>query len=46
MAERITISIKIDPEIWKDVQHRCIDEGKEYSAYVEEAIKKALEKKK
>ena len=46
MAERITISIKIDPNVWKEVQHRCIDEGKEYSEYVEEAVKEALKKKK
>lgn len=46
MAERITISVKIDPEIWKDVQHRCIDDGKEYSVYVEESLKEALKKKK
>lgn len=46
MAERITISVKIDPEIWKEVQHRCIDEEKEYSEYVEEALKEALKKKK
>ncbi|MFH0832070.1 MAG: hypothetical protein V1886_04375 [archaeon] len=46
MAERITISVKIDPELWKEVQHRCIDEEKEYSLYVEEALKEALKKKK
>jgi len=44
--ERTTISIKIDPAIWKEVQHRCIDENKEYSTYVEDALKEALKKKK
>ncbi len=44
--ERIAVTIKIDPNLWKEVQHRCIDENKEYSQYVEDALKKALEKKK
>lgn len=44
--DRITVSIKIDPDLWKDVQHRCIDENKEYSEYVEEALKEALKKRK
>ena len=43
--ERITISIKISPDIWKEVQHKCIDENKEYSEYVEEALKEKLKKK-
>jgi len=46
MVERITISIKLNPELWKEVQHRCIDENIEYSQYVEEALKEALKKKK
>ena len=46
MAERITISVKLDPELWKEVQHRCIDESIEYSQYVENALKEALKKKK
>jgi len=46
MAERITISVKIDPELWKEVQHKCIDEGIEYSQYVENALKEALKNKK
>ena len=46
MAERITISVKIEPELWKGVQHRCIDENIEYSQYVENALKEALKKKK
>ena len=46
MAERVTISVKIDPELWKEVQHKCIDENKEYSQYVEDALKEALGKKK
>ena len=46
MAERITISVKIDPDLWKEVQHKCIDENIEYSQYVENALKEALGKKK
>lgn len=42
MSERVTVSVKIDPDLWKDVQHRCIDENKEYSQYVEDALKEAL----
>lgn len=44
--EKTTISIKIDPELWKEVQHRCIDEHLQYSEYVERALKQALKKKK
>jgi hypothetical protein len=43
--ERITISLKIDPSIWDDVRHRSIDEKKEYSEYVEIALKEALKKR-
>lgn len=46
MAERITISVKIEPELWKEVQHRCIDDNIEYSQYVENALKESLKKKK
>ena len=44
--ERIAVTIKLDPELWKEVQHRCIDENAEYSSYVEGALKEALKKKK
>lgn len=46
MTEKETISIKLDPELWTEVKHRCIDEKKQYSEYVEEALKEALKKKK
>jgi metal-responsive CopG/Arc/MetJ family transcriptional regulator len=46
MAEKETISVKLSPNLWKEVQHRCIDENKQYSKFVEEALKKALKKKK
>ena len=44
--DRIAVTIKIDGDLWKEVQHRCIDENSEYSSYVEEALKEALKKKK
>lgn len=44
--ERIAVTIKIDGDLWKEVQHRCIDESIEYSQYVENALKEALKKKK
>jgi len=44
--EKETISVKLDPALWKEVQHRCIDENKQYSEFVEEALREALKKKK
>ena len=44
--QRKTISLKIDPELWKKVQHRCIDTEQDYSDFVEGALREALEKKK
>ena len=43
--ERETISLKIDPEIWKEAKHHCLDDDITYSEYVEELIKKDLKKK-
>ena len=45
MGRNLTISLKVNPEFWKRVQHRCIDEGKSYSEFVEEVLKEKLEKK-
>ncbi len=44
--KRIAVTIKINPDLWKEVQHRCIDENAEYSTYVENALKETLVKKK
>ncbi len=44
--QRVTKSIKIDPSLWKEVQHRCIDDGIDYSDFVENALKEALKNKK
>lgn len=43
--ERETISLKIDPELWKKAKHHCLDKEISYSEYVESLIKKDLEKK-
>jgi len=43
--KKVTVSVKMNPDIWKEVQHRCIDDDKEYSVFVEEALKEALKKK-
>ena len=43
--EKTTISIKLDPKLWKEVQHRSIDDNLQYSEFVERALKEALQKK-
>jgi len=40
-----TISLKIDPELWKEAQKKCIDKELQYSDYVESLIKKDLKNK-
>ncbi|MDP3026681.1 MAG: hypothetical protein Q8N63_03160 [Nanoarchaeota archaeon] len=42
---RITKSIKIDPELWKDMQHYCIDHDIDYSSFIESLIKEKLKNK-
>lgn len=44
--QRITIGLKIDPALWKEVKHRCIDKELDYSTFVENALREALKKKK
>ena len=39
MTERVTTSIKIDPELWKQAKHAAIDRGIDVSDLVEEAIR-------
>jgi len=39
---RKTTSLKINPEIWKEVKKHCIDIEKEISEYLESIIKKDL----
>ena len=42
--ERKTTSIKIEPEIWKEVKKHCIDKDIDISDYMEILIKKSLKK--
>ncbi|MFA4960828.1 MAG: hypothetical protein WC548_04150 [Candidatus Pacearchaeota archaeon] len=37
-----TISLKIDPTIWKEAKKHCIDKSLKYSDYVESLIRKDL----
>jgi hypothetical protein len=41
---RKTTSIKIEESVWKEAKKHCIDKDKELSTYIEELIKKDLEK--
>jgi hypothetical protein len=43
--KRVTITLKINPEIWKEIQHKCVDESISYSDYVEKSLKKSLKEK-
>ena len=43
--ERVTTSIKIDPQLWKEVKKYCIDKGINLSEYLEGLIKKDLKQK-
>lgn len=43
--ERQTVSLKLDPELWKEAKKKCIDKNTSYSEYVEALIKKDLSKK-
>ena len=42
--ERKTTSIKIDPELWKEVKKYCIDKEIDISEYLEGIIKKDIKK--
>ncbi|MGV8152542.1 MAG: hypothetical protein ACP5OG_05665 [Candidatus Nanoarchaeia archaeon] len=42
MGTRVTKSLKIDPEIWKEMKKHCVDLEKEMSEYIEDLIKKDL----
>lgn len=43
MAERKTTSLKIDPELWKEVKKHCIDKEIDVSDYVENLIKRDMQ---
>ena len=44
-GKKETISLKINPTIWKEAKKHCIDKSLKYSDYVEDLIKKDLKKK-
>ena len=44
--KRVTKSIKIDPELWKEMQHHCIDKEIDYSSFIENLIREKFHKKK
>ena len=39
---RKTTSIKIDPQLWKDVKKHCIDKDIDISEYIENLVRKDL----
>ena len=43
--ERVTKSLKIDPELWKEVKIHSAKNDIEISKYIEEAVKEKLKKK-
>jgi hypothetical protein len=43
MEKKVT-SIKIDPDLWKKVKKKCIDDDIDISGYIEELIKNDLKK--
>jgi len=44
-SKKETISLKINPELWTEAKHKCLDKKMKYSEYVEGLIKKDLGKK-
>jgi hypothetical protein len=44
--ERKTTSLKIDPELWKEVKKHCIDEDANISEYLEGLLKASLKESK
>lgn len=43
--ERKTTSLKIEPQLWKDVKKHCIDKEMDISDYLEQLIRKDLKSK-
>jgi post-segregation antitoxin (ccd killing protein) len=44
-VKRVTTSIKIDPELWKDAKIEAIKHDMDLSDFVESALKKELKKR-
>jgi len=45
MIVRKTTSIKVNPELWKEVKKFCIDKNIDISDFLEDLIKRELKKK-
>lgn len=46
MNEKKTTSIKVDPDLWKEVKKYCIDKGIDVSDFLEDMIRKEINKNK
>jgi macrodomain Ter protein organizer (MatP/YcbG family) len=44
MAERKTTSIKVNPQLWKELKKQAIDEDKDLSDILEEMIRERVKK--
>jgi hypothetical protein len=42
---RATKSLKINPEVWKEIKLHCVKEDLEISAFIEQTLKERLKKK-
>jgi len=45
MKKRVTTSIKVNPEFWKNVKIYCIKNNLEISKFVEDTLEKVIKKK-
>lgn len=45
MTERKTTSIKVNPQLWKEVKKYCIDKNMGVSDFLENLIKKEIKKR-
>lgn len=43
-TKKVTTSLKVNPELWKEAKKHCIDRDIDLSVYIEELIKKDLKK--
>ncbi len=41
-SKRVTTSIKVDPELWKDVKIYCIKNNNEISEFVEKCLREKI----
>ncbi|MFH1337556.1 MAG: hypothetical protein ABIH55_01640 [Nanoarchaeota archaeon] len=45
MSERSTVSVRIDPKLWKEARKKAIDMDMTISEFVERSIKEKINKK-